>query len=183
MSPTRRAPRGVSITEIVFVIASLSILLGLCAGLLHAVLRLDRSGRSHLVETATIGRLARQFRQDVHAASRAKPVGGEAADGPAPGLELTLPEDRTVAYEASATALVRTQRKGPAVERREAYSIPFCRDPRFLVRGSDGAVWTSLELPRSTVPGAGPGDFRHHLQVDALTSRDRRRWQLEEATP
>src|SRR5262249_7667548 len=78
--------RGYSLVEIVLAMGAVAIVLGLCAGLLHVLLRLDRTGRTHLVESATIGRLARQFREDVHASRRA--VASAAGDAPAAMLEL-----------------------------------------------------------------------------------------------
>ena len=64
MRPSRSLPAGFTLIETVLVVGAISVILGLCGGLLHVMLRLDRAGRAHLVETATVGRLARQFRQD-----------------------------------------------------------------------------------------------------------------------
>jgi type II secretory pathway component PulJ len=181
MRRTRSSRRGFTIVEVLLVVGAVSLVLGLCAGLLHVLLRLDRTGRAHLVETTTVGRLARQFRQDVHAATRAKPVAG--ADGPLSNLELAFPEDRIVAYEAREHALVRTQNHGAEVERRETYTLPFRREPRFLVRDDEGKVWVSLRLPRGAESDTGPKSLRHDLQIEALAGRDHRLTQPKELLP
>jgi prepilin-type N-terminal cleavage/methylation domain-containing protein len=176
MTRSRPSRRGFTLIEVVLGVGAVSIVLGLCAGLLHVLLRLDRTGRAHLVETATVGRLARQFRQDVHAAAVTKPDRDDG--GPAATLELTpnSPDGRRVVYAASPSAVVRTQHRGAVVERRETYALPSCRDPRFLVHAAEGKVWASLRLPRDVegVAGTGPKRPRHALQIDALAGRDHR---------
>ena len=163
----------------VLAIGAVAIVLGLCGGLLHVLLRLDRTGRAHLVETATIGRLARQFRKDVHAAREPR-AGGDA--GAAANLDLALSGDRRIVYEARERALVRTEHHGATVERRETYTLPFCRDSRFLVRGTDGQVWVSLELRRAIAKEneTGPRSLRHDLQIEALAGKDEGRLPLRE---
>jgi type II secretory pathway component PulJ len=165
--------RGFSIVEIVLVLGAVSLLLGLCSGLIHVLLRLDRVGRAHLVETATVGRLARQFRRDVHAAARVKLVARDDREGPS--LELTLPDDRVVAYQPGEHELVRLQRQGVTLDRRENYSLPFSTRPRFTIGDEEGKTWVSLRLPRGS-DSAAPG-LRHNLQIDALMGRDRHRSQ------
>jgi hypothetical protein len=141
---------------------------GLCAGLLRVLLRLDGVAKSHALETATVARLARQFRQDVHAGT------GQPADNenePATKLELALPGGRSVLYEAHERAVARSQRLGAAVERRETYNLPYCRDPRFLVRHENGRAWAIFQLPQNLDGNAGA---RAGLRIEALAGRDRR---------
>jgi hypothetical protein len=171
MTASRPTRGGYTLIEMVLAIGAVAIVLGLCGGLLHVLLRLDRSGRDHLVETATIGRVARQFRQDVHAAREAK-VSGEAAA--AAGLELALTEDRTIVYTMRDRALVRTEKRGDIAGRRESYALPFCRGGRFGVRNADSQVWVSLELLRGTGKDTGPMSLRHDLPIEALAARDHR---------
>jgi type II secretory pathway component PulJ len=165
--------RGFTIVEVVLVIGAVSLLLGLCSGLIHVLLRLDRVGRAHLVETATVGRLARQFRRDVHAAARVKLVARDDREGPS--LELTLPDDRVVAYQPAEHALLRLQRQGVGHDRRETYSLPFSTQPRLSLDDQGGKTWVSLRLPRGSESAAT--SLRHNLQIDALVGRDRRRSQ------
>jgi type II secretory pathway component PulJ len=174
MTRPQSTRRAYALIEMVLVIGTIAIVLGLCAGLLHVLLRLDRTGRAHLVETATIGRLARQFRADVHAASEASNRGKNAATA---NLDLELAGERRIVYEAGDRALVRTEQQGATVERRERYTLPFCRAGRFRLRTTDDKVWVILELRRS--PGgeseSGPRSLRHDLQIEALAGRDQGR--------
>jgi hypothetical protein len=179
MSPSKVARRGFSLIEVVLVIGGVAMLLGMSTGLLHLMLRLDRVGRSHYAETATIGRLSRQFRQDVRAA-----VGTKASDpdeGPLAKLELVMSEGHVVSYESRERGLTRTERQGESVRRREGYALPSCAGPRFLVRKDDDRVWVSLRLPRVAEPR--PESLRHVLNVDALMGRDHRWSKPEETSP
>ncbi len=179
MIALRSTRRGYALIEMVLAIGAVGIVLGMCGGLLHVLLRLDRAGRDHLVETATIGRLARQFRSDVHASTEAR-AGGDA--GAAANLDLKLPEDRKIVYEAREREVVRTVHHGATVEKREAYRLPFSRNGRFLVRNTDSQVWVSLELRRGTAKESetGPGSLRHDLQIEAVAGKDRDRFALAE---
>ena len=175
----RRSPRrAFSLIEMVLAIGAVAIVLGLCAGLLHVLLRLDRTGRDHVVETATIGRLARQLRQDVHAAREAR---AGADDGSAAKLELVLSRDRTIVYEARSRALARVEHHGAVALRREVYSLPSCREGRFTVQTDAGRVWVRLRLGRGSKnekeKEKGPTGLRHDLQIDALAGKDEARFQ------
>ena len=84
----------------VLVIGATSIILGLCAGTIHALLGVHRSSREHLAEATTVGRLALQFRRDARAATGAKAIGdgGPGGDGagadPPRGRDDRLPGGR-----------------------------------------------------------------------------------------
>jgi len=71
---TRR--RGFTLFEIILVVAGAATLVATCAMLLHVLLRLDTVARSHLNDASTVGRLARQFREDVRTAASADPRTG-----------------------------------------------------------------------------------------------------------
>ena len=71
---TRRR-RGYALIEVMVVITITAVMLGLCAGMIHLLMRLDRSGRSTAEEAADLARLARDFRADAHASSPVDPPG------------------------------------------------------------------------------------------------------------
>jgi hypothetical protein len=171
MSRSHANRRGYALVEVVLAIGAVAIVLGLSAGLLHALLRLDRAGRSHVVETATIGRLARQFRQDVHAAVEAKVDG--AGNRQAPKLELICAPDRTIIYEMRARSMRRTEHRTAAIDRHETYLVPFCPEGGFLVQAQEGKVWVQLRLRRGpeNETAAGPGSPGQVLAIDALAGR------------
>jgi hypothetical protein len=172
MSKAYRKHGGYALVEMVLAIGAVAIVLGLCGGILHVLLRLERTARSHLTETATIGRLARQFRQDVHASREANSSGGE--NGPAPKLELTLPGDRAIAYEMRPRALVRRERQGASTLRYETYVLPLCREGDFVVQAQGAKVWVRLRLRRGPENEAATGanSPRQELAIVALGGRD-----------
>jgi type II secretory pathway component PulJ len=162
MRRSRSAPDGYALIEIVLAIGAVAIVLGMCAGMLHVLLRLDRTGRSHVVETAAIGRLSRQFRQDVHAAREARAL----ADGAS--LELRLPGESTVTYSLGTLAVARSAQQDMSPERRETYTLPLLREARFEVQDRDSQTWVRLKLRL--------GPARDSLELAALAGRDKVRW-------
>lgn len=161
---------GYSLIEMVLVIGAITVLLGLCAGMIHRLLKLDRVARAHLTETATVARLARQFRQDVRASMRAEP-GGD-ADHPGSVLELSRSDNEWVSYRPEGRSLIRTHRRTGQVDRRESYALPRRGTPRFEVLDEGQAILVSLQLrpPVAEPRGFGPTELR----IEALLNRDAR---------
>jgi hypothetical protein len=114
--------RGFALIELMAVVGTTAILLGLCAGLIHLLLRLDRGGRVQVAEGVALGRLARDFRADVRAATGLEPI--PFASGSPSWLALTLPEGRGVEYRVQGNALIRSERTAAAVVRVETYHLP-----------------------------------------------------------
>jgi hypothetical protein len=164
---TRRRPRrGFSLVELLVAIGGVAITLGICITLLHSLLRLDRAARGHLAETSAVGRLARQFRQDVRAATRSN------AKPDAAGLELAMPDEGIVEYEARPGSLLRVERKGDQIVRREAFRVHRGGTPRFATEGENDDLRVSLvlaSLEESPSPGSGPS---RAIRIEARMNRD-----------
>lgn len=114
----RRRP-GVSLVEVLIVIAAGGLVLGVTASLLHAAIRAEQGGRARMLEGQALADLARALRDDIHAAR-------DARVGPAetPVLNLTANGDRTIEYARNGRGLVRTEREGPKTRRVERYALP-----------------------------------------------------------
>jgi prepilin-type N-terminal cleavage/methylation domain-containing protein len=167
-SPHRR---GYTLIEMIVVMSAMAVILGMCVGLIQALLKLDRIGRAHLAEVTARGRLARQFRQDVRAASRAEPVRDR--DGRAAALRLDRPDGPSVEYRAGPGRLDRDERpEGDAPARRETFRLRATGAPRFEVRDDGGDAFVGLLVPDWTAfePAGGPRESR----IEALLGRDRR---------
>jgi hypothetical protein len=158
------------IVELLLVMSTMLIIFGICVGLMHGLLRLDRVAREHLAESATRDRLARQLRLDVRAASRSKPGTGEAT--PADRLELELPDGRVIDYRVLRGRIVRDERNGRGDVSHESYRLPSRAVPRFAVRQEGKAVFVILHLERKSAPG----DTRspHDPGCEALLGKDLR---------
>jgi len=118
------------------VIAGVTTILGLCGTLMHAMLRLDRSGRASLTDATNTARLARQFRSDVRAAVAAERAG-------ASGLDLTFPGGSSVSYRVDRGWLYRGEESGG-----EGLALMLEGAYRFATR-------QSLEAPRDAPAPTG----------------------------
>lgn len=149
--------RGASLIELMVIVGSVSVVLGLCAVLIHGLLKLDRSGRAAVDDTTTLARLARRFRQDVRAAAKATP------DTP---TKLVLTGgDGTISYHIDGSRLLREDRNGETLRGREGYNVGRLGPVSF--DAADGLV--RLRLARSS----GAGLARPPVGVDAILGKDR----------
>ncbi|MEX2122040.1 MAG: prepilin-type N-terminal cleavage/methylation domain-containing protein [Pirellulales bacterium] len=142
----RRSRRGVSLVELLVVIAVASVVSGLAATLLVTLLKLERGGRRHLVETASLGRLADDFRRDAAAAGAVVPVAADQEK--AAGLAFLRPGGGTVEYRAEPGGLVRQirLRRTGSSPGREMFRLTERARPVFAVDESDGITIAVLSL-------------------------------------
>ncbi len=156
--------RGVTLIEMLVVMTGLSVILGLCAMTIQLLLRVSSDAQSRRSHSAALGRLAEQFREDVHSCD-------EAQLGPAAGLRLTRGRQVAITYEARGGWVDRVESSEGGVSRREAYG---------LGRGGSAVFGRRDDGPRRflalvTSHGARPGrpDPPHFIEVLALLGKDR----------
>ena len=143
---TRR--RGYSLIEMVVVVGAVTIVLSMCGLTLHALMRLDRSGRRGFDDASTVARLARQFRKDVRSASAAKT---NAADDEKSRLDMNIHDKQTVTYALEGIKLIRTEKQADGkVLNREGYRVDRIGPVGFEMKGS----WVRLKLERMSANGA-----------------------------
>jgi prepilin-type N-terminal cleavage/methylation domain-containing protein len=197
---TRR--RGVSLIELILVIAIITAILGMTGTLFHRLFQSEqRSARATLVELTT-SRLADQFRRDVHWARTAKQslTPGEML----PILELTVPatasggdSPTTVVYTAGDGKVARELIGSQGTMARESFRLPDCRvrfselDELVAADATNAANTASaanadtstpltivslvIERPHATVTASQPGARPlRALAVDAELGRDDR---------
>ncbi len=171
---------GFTLIEMVLVIGAISIVLGLCAGTIHALLAVHRSSGEHMADATTVGRLALQFRRDARAATGAKAIGD--AGGAAKGLELSLPEGETIDYRADDDGLIRTESRADKVGRRGRFFLPRRGAPGFEVADDRGATLAILIL-RRPAGGTRIGEHIRELRIEGHVGRDERLRKAGRARP
>ena len=168
-SPPRQARRGLrrtqrrghSLVELVAVITGISVVMGGTVTLLTFVLRMSDDARDRTHTVATIGRLAEQFRRDVHEA-RGEPL--VAADHRS--AELKLPGGRTVRWRIDDhDDLVRAEHGGAAADRQNTYSLPQACTVELRIEPEGAARIVRLQIDS---PGVGGPS----LVIEALAGQD-----------
>lgn len=165
--------RGFTLIELVAVLGVSTVLFGVATGLLIMLMQADRGWREQVRGHATVARLADQFRRDVHAARRLKPL--PAAPGNAgPGWQLETAPGRVVEYRASPGRLIRVQLADGKTVRQEDFSLP--GEARFGVQPADAtAGLVGLQVATSRKPAdpaaRGPLEFTAALGWDYRFSR------------
>ncbi len=98
----------------------MAVILAAAAVLMHFVLQMDAEARQRTHTVVTVGRLAEQFRRDVHQA-RGEPV--IAADHRA--AELHLPGGRIVKWRIDEPrGLIRTEQASGVADREDSFALP-----------------------------------------------------------
>jgi type II secretory pathway component PulJ len=161
---TRRRP-GYALIELLVVMTVTAVMLGLCAGMIHLLMRLDRSGRTASDESADLARLARDFRADVHASSKDP---GRSNDR----MTLTIDGGPTVEYQARPHDILRTVRDGEKVRRFETYRRPARTSITYQLdsAGPRPIAILTIDRPSDARDDSSYRDYR----IEAELGKDRR---------
>jgi prepilin-type N-terminal cleavage/methylation domain-containing protein len=161
--------RGFTLVEMVVVIATSGVLLGVAVSLLCALQRGEAADRQQNRRSTAVGRLAEQFRADVHAAIGDRPATDQDA-----GAEwrFDLSDQRSVVYRAIPGRVVRTEMRAEKLERRESYVLP----PETTVDVTTETLRTDKQtetkiVSLSIIPA---GKSAADLQVDAVPGQNHR---------
>ena len=112
----RPARRGSSLIELLVVITVVAVLLGLCAVTIQVLLRVEADAQARRSASATLGRLADQFREDVHACDVAEVR-------PAAGLRLSRDRGVAITYQAREGRVERVEAVAGQASRYESYDL------------------------------------------------------------
>jgi len=178
--------RGISLIEMIAVMGVGAVMLGVAVTLLYGLLRAEGSGREHVRQSSVLGRLADQFRRDVHAANTvggvsdgANTVGGVSdGDDKVRGVsddqrwQFELAPGRTVIYRFQPGTLTRTEQVDAAPERRESYALPPGTTATIQIPVNTQPVIVSLRItPAAEASGQPAG---RTIRIDAVLARDHR---------
>jgi hypothetical protein len=98
--------------EVIITIMMTTILLGMAVGLVHVLMKVDRTGRARLTDRAAVAHLAQLFRSDVRAAvdlsagEAAKKADGAVKDAEAANKTEAAPTPKTAATTKNPNAIV-----------------------------------------------------------------------------
>lgn len=158
--------------EMVVVVAVATVIAAATGVLLHFVLQMDAEARRQTHTVATLGRLAEQFRRDVHQA-RGEPL----LAGDHRAIDLHLPGGKIVKWRIDEPrGLIRTEQVRGAADRGVGVSPADREDSFALPKGTTAA----LELqPQGAARIAAiriesPGTGGPALAIEALASSDQR---------
>jgi len=158
--------RGISLIEMIAVMGVGAVMMGVAVTLLYGLLRAEGSGREHVRQSSVLGRLADQFRRDVHAAKAV----AAAADGE--GRQFELAPGRTVTYRFQPGTLTRTEQVDAAPQRQESYALPPGTTATIRIPANTQPAIVSLMITPAAEASAQPAG--RAIQIDAVLAGDHR---------
>ena len=173
---TRR--RGFTLIELLVAMAGASAILGMAVAMVYTLLEADRAGRQRMHVGESLGRLADQFRRDVHAARAVAPLAPAGGKKRSPGWQLRLDDRRSVRYGVREGKLVRSEHVEGKAVRQDSFALP--HGATMSVQPDAGGRPAAVRL--SIEPAAGPAEKWKGpaIHVDAVLGRDHRFTKHEE---
>ncbi len=159
--------RGVFLIELMVVMVCSVVVLTTAAWVLCALMGASSAVQRECGQTATVARLAEQFRRDAHAAAKLTPP---TADGQAWTFELG--PKQSVEYVISDNELVRRQRSAGKVQGRESFRLP--EDTVTEIELLSGESPAAARLSILPAPERAPGPRPICVTVNAVLARDHR---------
>jgi prepilin-type N-terminal cleavage/methylation domain-containing protein len=157
-----RGRAGFTLMEVMVAVTAAVVVAGIALALLDTLLKSQGSAREAIRGSTVVGRLAEQFRRDVHAAQ--KP--GEA--GPEKHVQrLEMPAGRMVEYkivDGEAAEIDRVERVGEVVKARESYTLPAGSTAKIESREEGGRTMLGLVISSAT----------QAVRIEAELAKDRR---------
>lgn len=174
--PSDRKPnfhnrRGVSLVEMMVVIAVTTVITTLGATLIATLMRSEGDGARSLARSTNLARLARDFRRDVRASSDAQFVSAEPEQPPE--MVLQLAADATVVYRLQDDAVVRLERRDGENVALETYPLP--EGERRFDQADDDRLLALVYRRPAAIRSAGGSRIPHHdFHIEAALGRDLR---------
>ena len=161
--PRRR--RGLSLVEMMVVIAIGSAIIGLVGVCLQGLYRAERRTRQQMTQREALTQLGLRFRSDAHEAARVERT-EPAKPGGAVRLVLTAQDGRTVTYQADGGQVERTVERGGQVVHHDAFRLPGVRVAWELKSAGDQVLAAAviLHAPEPSV-ATGETDYEERLEA------------------
>jgi prepilin-type N-terminal cleavage/methylation domain-containing protein len=156
--------RGFTLIELLAVMTGVAVVLGLCAVTIQVLFRVSSDVQARRSASAALGRLAEQFREDVHA-------GDDVQLRLAAGLRLSRGPRVAIIYEAREGRVDRVESFDGTVSRRESYVLGRGSTAAFERRDDGPRRFLALVVRRTA--RAGQPDPPHPLEILAQAGKDR----------
>jgi hypothetical protein len=169
-APAGSRRRGNTLIEVLIVVTGVAAMLGMCAIMIQLLFHLTSDAQARTSAVTTLGRLARQMRQDVHACESAQI--SEKPPGKPTGLKLTPAPKHVVAYERETAGVTRIESQDGKIIRRESYALPGAASAGFELRQEGPNRVVVLVVSRSGAPSQI--DPPRPMEVVALLGKDRK---------
>jgi prepilin-type N-terminal cleavage/methylation domain-containing protein len=155
---------GLSLVEMIVAMTVGAALMGIAVTTLHVLMRAETRGESRMAESASIMRLAEQFRRDVHAAI------GRLDDAKAGTWRLDMGDGRVVEYTAGPGKVVRRQWTKERADCEESFSLP--EECAATITGNNHTRQPVVCL--LVAPARGSLSAARELRIEAVLGRDHR---------
>jgi type II secretory pathway pseudopilin PulG len=167
---------GISLIEMLVVIAVAAAMVGLTVTTIHRLLGAEREATKAARSSASVARLARAFRDDLHAA---RDVDWPAVEEGKPATLIALFEgQRRIHYEVDAHRMTRVERDSGDETRHDAYYFPPQTRLAFERGGEPGLVRLTIAMPAGNAAAAsknseGTVQPAHLLTIEAAVIKSR----------
>jgi prepilin-type N-terminal cleavage/methylation domain-containing protein len=179
----RNHRRGFTLMEMLVVITVGSALLGTTVATLVTLHRTNGTFNDDVHSIAAIHLLARQFRDDAHAAINTAAL--EDKDGVA-GRRFEMAPDHVVAYEFRGGVIDRIETVGGIVQSRDSFFLPTGSVASTAAAANADAGIVALVIVPATPPASASVPTRSRyaaMRIEAVLSRDHRFARLEPQGP
>jgi prepilin-type N-terminal cleavage/methylation domain-containing protein len=163
--------RGVSLVEMLVVIAVTTVITTLGATMIVALMRSEGDGARALARTTNLARLARDFRRDVRAGTDIQ-IRAEDAEQPAEMI-VRVAADTAIIYRVQEDAVVRLERRDGENAGVETYALPEGHG-RFEQRDDGRLAALVYSRPATVRSPGGPSILHHEFRIEAAPGRDLR---------
>jgi type II secretory pathway pseudopilin PulG len=155
--------RGITLLEVMVLMTAVAAMLGMTVIVLQLAMRLQADSRGRIERSTAFGRLAQQFRLDVHSSNAI-----EAAED---GLRIEPNAERSIAYKAEADGKVsRIDTVGGKVAARETFIVPQTGAFHLSLRELDGRRFAVLGI--EAIARKNRIDPERTYEVLALVGKD-----------
>ena len=165
-----RARAGVSLIEMMVVMSVAAVMVGMAVTTIHLLLGAEHDATKAVRWSASVSRLARSFRDDVHAA---RSIEMPAPEPGKPAVLVATTDTRRIRYELDAHRAVRIEAEGTDESHCDVYYFPPRSRLEFTRPGDRGLVRLTIHMPagaREATRSAGDSsrEVEQELAIEAV---------------